>query len=427
MHPNGQIPAYEFALDDVNPPVHAWAAWRIYKMTAKRGERDVQFLARVFQKLLLNFTWWVNRKDEEGNNLFAGGFLGLDNIGIFDRSQPLPTGGHLEQADGTAWMAFYAATMLSMALELSQFEASYEDMASKFFEHFVAIVDAMNNFGGAGLWDEEDGFYYDQLHLNGLASPLRTRSMVGVIPLFAVEVLDDRLIDRLPGFKRRMEWFLNNRRDLASHITYLQRDERGRRLLAVPSKERLVRVLRYVLDEGEFLSPFGVRSLSRVHRERPFVLQVGDVEHRVAYTPGDSDSWLFGGNSNWRGPVWFPLNYLLVEALERYHHFYGDDLRVECPTGSERLLTLREVAVELAARLGRIFLPRADGSRPCHGDDRRYADDPAFRDLVLFNEYFNGDDGRGVGASHQTGWTALVASCLEIVAGHREILRNTAE
>ncbi len=427
MHPNGQLPAYEFALGDVNPPVHAWAAWRVYKMTGRRGERDVAFLARVFQKLLLNFTWWVNRKDTEGNNLFAGGFLGLDNIGIFDRSRPLPTGGHLEQADGTAWMAFYAATMLSIALELAHNNSVYEDMASKFFEHFVAIVDAMNSLGGTGLWDEVDGFYYDQLSVGSDVTPLRTRSMVGIIPLFAVEVLEDPVIDRLPGFKKRMQWFLENRGDLARHTTYMTSGDGGYRLLAVPSRQRLVRVLRYVLDENEFLSPYGVRSLSRVHRDHPFVLSVNGHEHRVAYTPGDSDSWLFGGNSNWRGPVWFPVNYLLVEALERYHHFYGDSLKVECPTGSGRFVTLDDVAGEIATRLARLFLPNERGERPCHGGDARYATDPHFRDLVLFSEYFHGDDGRGVGASHQTGWTALVTACLEQVAQRRHRLATAAE
>ncbi|MEY2933051.1 MAG: hypothetical protein RL033_3800, partial [Pseudomonadota bacterium] len=422
MHPNGQLPAYEFALGDVNPPVHAWAAWRVYKMSGRRGERDRQFLARVFQKLLLNFTWWVNRKDEQGNNLFSGGFLGLDNIGIFDRSQPLPTGGSLQQADGTAWMAFYAATMLSMALELAKYDPTYEDMASKFFEHFVAIVDALNSFGGNGLWDETDGFYYDQLNVHGVSTPLRTRSMVGIIPLFAVEVLEQEVIDRLPGFKARMMWFLNNRPDLARHIASVDSADgrHGHRLLAVASKERLTRVLRYVLDETEFLSPYGIRALSRVHREQPFILNVDGQEHRVDYVPGDSDSGLFGGNSNWRGPVWFPLNFLLLEALERHHHFYGDDLRVECPTGSGRYLNLEQVAAELGTRLASLFLPRADGSRPCHGNERRYADDPHFRDLLLFSEYFNGDDGSGVGASHQTGWTALVVSCLEAVARQRQ-------
>ncbi len=421
MHPNGQLPAYEFALGDVNPPVHAWAAWRVYKMSGPRGQRDTAFLSRVFQKLLLNFTWWVNRKDDEGNNLFSGGFLGLDNIGIFDRSQPLPTGGSLEQADGTAWMAFYSTTMLSMALELASHDPVYEDMASKFFEHFMAIVDAMNTFGGTGLWDEQDGFYYDQLHADGQAVPLRTRSMVGVIPLFAVEVLEEDLIDRLPGFRARMNWFLENRPDLARHIASVDRreGEHGHRLLAVPSKDRLVRVLRYVLDEGEFLSPYGVRSLSRIHQEQPFIMHVDGREHRVDYAPGDSESGLFGGNSNWRGPIWFPLNYLLIEALERFHHFYGDSLRVECPTGSGNFMTLDQVAVELARRLSAIFLPDETGTRPCHGTESRYAENPAFKDLVLFNEYFHGETGRGVGASHQTGWTALVVSCLETVARSR--------
>jgi hypothetical protein len=421
MHPNGQLPAYEFALGDVNPPVHAWAAWRVYKMSGCRGERDVTFLARVFQKLLINFTWWVNRKDVRGNNLFSGGFLGLDNIGIFDRSQPLPTGGLLQQADGTAWMAFYAATMLSMALELARVDPVYEDMASKFFEHFMAIVDAMNSFGGTGLWDEPDGFYYDTLEVGSTSLALRTRSMVGIIPLFAVEVLEEDLIERLPGFKARMHWFLDNRKDLARHISNVAPSpgSHGHRLLAVPSRERLERVLRYVLDESEFLSPYGIRSLSRVHESRPFVLEAAGREYRVDYVPGDSNSGLFGGNSNWRGPVWFPLNYLLIEALERYHHFFGDSLRVECPTGSGNYMNLEQVANELARRLSSVFLPRQDGSRPCHGDERRYAEDPHFQELVLFNEYFHGDDGRGIGASHQTGWTALVISCLESVARSR--------
>jgi hypothetical protein len=401
----------------VNPPVHAWAAWRVYKIAAERGKRDRQFLARVFHKLLLNFTWWVNRKDDEGNNLFSGGFLGLDNIGIFDRSQPLPTGGKLAQADGTAWMAFYASTMLAMALELAQEDRSYADVASKFFEHFVSIVDAMNNFGGRGLWDEEDGFYYDQLRLDGCSIPLRTRSVVGIIPLFAVQVLESRDFDRLPGFRKRLDWFLANRPDLATHITYMEASDDpqhfSHRLLAVPSRERLTRVLRYVLDEDEFLSPYGVRALSRVHRDRPFVLNANDREYRIDYVPGASTSGLFGGNSNWRGPVWFPVNYLLVEALERFDHFYGDSFRVECPTGSGSWLTLGQVATELARRLSSIFLPDREGRRPCHGSDERYARDPHWKDLVLFHEYFHGDDGRGIGASHQTGWTALAIRFLE--------------
>jgi len=428
MHPNGQIPAYEFALSDVNPPVHAWAVWRVYKMTGKKGERDRVFLARAFQKLLLNFTWWVNRKDAEGNHLFSGGFLGLDNIGVFDRSQPLPTGGHLKQADGTAWMAFYSATMLSMALELADGDPAYEDVASKFFEHFVAIVDAMNSFGGTGLWHEEDGFYYDQLSLDGHSIPLRTRSMVGVLPIIAVEVLENDVLDKLPGFKKRMQWFLDNRKDLAHDFAYQELavgDHHGHRLLAVPSRERLERVLRYLLDETEFLSPHGLRSLSRVHKDTPYSFHVHGAEHRVEYAPGDSITGLFGGNSNWRGPVWFPLNYLVVEALERYHHYYGDSLKVECPTGSGNYLNLGEVAQELASRLASIFVPDASGKRPCHGDDTRYATDPHFRQLVLFHEYFHGEDGRGVGASHQTGWTALVARCLEAL-GVRRAARERA-
>jgi hypothetical protein len=374
---------------------------------------------------LLNFTWWVNRKDPNGRNLFAGGFLGLDNIGVFDRSNPLPTGGHLEQADGTAWMAFYCATMLSMALELAGVDQSYEDIASKFFEHFIAITDAMNGLGGTGLWDDEDGFYYDVLQANGTTVPLRIRSMVGIIPLFAVEILEQHVIDKLPGFKKRMEWFIRHRRDLARHIAYCEADghpgtdsddPHDHRLLAIPSRERLERMLRYILDENEVLSPYGVRALSRVHNERPYVFHAGGQEHRVDYVPGESNTGLFGGNSNWRGPIWFPVNYLLVEALERYHHFYGNDLKVECPTGSGNWLNLKQVAGELSRRLVRIFLPDEQGRRPCHGGDPRYADDPHWRDLVLFYEYFHGDTGRGVGASHQTGWTSLVSRFLESIA-----------
>jgi hypothetical protein len=422
MHPNGQIPAYEFAFGDVNPPVHAWACWRVYKMTGPRGRRDRLFLERAFHKLLLNFTWWVNRKDPDGKNLFAGGFLGLDNIGVFDRSQPLPTGGHLEQADGTAWMAFYCTTMLAMALELASEDPAYEDVASKFFEHFVAIADAMNRLGGTGLWSEEDGFYYDQLHADGTHTPLRIRSLVGVIPLFAVEVLEEAKFARLEGFKKRMNWFLDNRPDLGREIACMHPRQSGRgvqRLLAIPSRDRLERVLRYLLDETEFLSPHGVRSVSRVHREHPYEIDVMGTLHRVAYDPGESTSGLFGGNSNWRGPIWFPLNYLILEALERFHHFYGDELRVECPAGSGRMLTLHQVAQELAARLSKIFLADAAGRRPCHGAEERFATDPHWQELVLFHEYFHGDTGRGVGASHQTGWTALVLRCIEDMARGR--------
>ncbi|HEY3492304.1 MAG TPA: hypothetical protein VGK43_05090, partial [Solirubrobacterales bacterium] len=334
MHPNGQIPAYEFALVDVNPPVHAWAVWRVYKMTGERGRRDRLFLERAFQKLLVNFTWWVNRKDPEGRNLFAGGFLGLDNIGVFDRSRPLPTGGHLEQADGTAWMAFYCNTMLAMALELASGDPAYEDLASKFFEHFIAIADAINHLGGSGLWSEDDGFYYDQLHVEGQQIPLRVRSMVGVLPLIAVEVLDEEQFQDLEGFKRRMSWVLTNRPDVTSDIACMrprEREGRSRRLLAIPTRERLERMLRYVLDETEFLAPHGLRSVSRVHREHPYQFDVMGNPYRVDYVPAEGNTGLFGGNSNWRGPIWFPVNFLVLEALERYHHFYGDELKVECP------------------------------------------------------------------------------------------------
>jgi hypothetical protein len=412
MHPSGQLPAYEWALSDVNPPVHAWAAWRVYKMTGAPGQRDRQFLARVFQKLLLNFTWWVNRKDVDGRHLFAGGFLGLDNIGVFNRSEALPSGHRLDQADATAWMAFYCSTMLSIAIELASEDSTYEDMASKFFEHFVAIVDAMNTLGGTGLWDEQDGFYYDRLSIDGRVVPLPIRSMVGLLPLCAVEVLDQRTIDRLPGFKKRLDWFLANRLDLARHITYMEsspHENRPRRLLAIPSRERLERVLRYVLDEQEFLSPFGIRSVSRIHEAHPFILRMNGNEHLLDYTPGESKTALYGGNSNWRGPIWLPMNFLLVEALERYHHFYGNHFTVECPTGSGRQLTLEQVAHEISRRVASIFLRDASGRRPCYGNDSRHADDPHWRDLMLFHEYFHADTGRGCGASHQTGWTALAA------------------
>ncbi|HEU4334755.1 MAG TPA: glucosidase, partial [Candidatus Eisenbacteria bacterium] len=350
------------------------------------------------------------------------GFLGLDNIGVFDRSRPLPTGGHLEQADGTAWMAFYSATMLSMAMELSKEDPAAEDLASKFFEHFVAISDAMNHLGGSGLWDEEDGFYYDRLHVDGREIPLKIRSLVGLLPIVACEVLEQDAIDRLPGFSKRLDWFLENRKDLAEQISYMAKgpeSEHGHRLLAIPTRERLVRVLRYMLDEKEFLSPYGIRSVSAIHESQPYVFDVNGDRHEVSYIPGESNTGLFGGNSNWRGPIWFPVNYLLIEALERYHHFYGDSLRVECPVGSGRMLNLKEVAEEISMRLTRIFLPDERGHRPCHAGDPRYADDLHFRDLVLFHEYFHGDNGRGVGASHQTGWTALVAQLIENAAAMR--------
>jgi hypothetical protein len=416
MHPNGQLPAYEFALSDVNPPVHAWSVWRLYKMSGPRRQRDRLFLARAFQKLLINFTWWVNRKDYTGRNLFSGGFLGMDNIGLWDRSQALPPGVILLQADGTAWMASYCLLMLSMAMELAAEEPAYEDVASKFFEHFVAIVDAMNTFGGTGLWDDHDGFYYDAIQIGGHHQHLRARSMVGLVPLFACSVLEDEIIDRMPGFKKRLNWFLENRRDLSRHITLCEHQQtQGRKgqLLAIPSRERLVRVLHYMLDESEFLSPYGIRSLSQYHLDHPCVVQSKFGQFSISYDAGESTTNTFGGNSNWRGPIWMPVNFAIVEALERYHYFYGDSLRVECPTGSGRWMNLKEVAREISRRLVNLFLPDADGRRPCHGNESRYANDPHWRDLPLFYEYFHGDTGRGCGASHQTGWTALVVRLLD--------------
>ena len=409
MHPNGQVPAYEFAFGDVNPPVHAWAVWRVYKMTAKKGERDRRFLASCFQKLLLNFTWWVNRKDPQGRHLFAGGFLGLDNIGVFDRNTKLKDGSHLVQADGTAWMAFYANTMLAMALELADSDLpeakAYADMASKFFEHFVAIADAINGLGGEGLWDEQDGMYYDQLKSSDDSKLIRVRSLVGLLPLIAAEVFDKGQISRSPGFEKRMRWFLNNRPDLAERIAFMTDEphetEHDGLLLALPSRERLERVLRYLLDEGEFLSPHGIRSVSKHHDEHPYTFTLDGNPMTVKYTPGESTTQMFGGNSNWRGPVWFPINYLLVEALQRYHRYYGEDFTVECPVGSGRHMTLAEVAREIERRLATL----------CRPDDQG---------RVLFHEYFHGDDGRGCGASHQTGWTSLVARCIEDLALHQD-------
>jgi len=411
MAPNGQIPAYEFAFHDVNPPVHAWACWRVYKMTAPRGERDVMFLQRAFHKLMINFTWWVNQKDLEGKHVFGGGFLGLDNIGVFDRSQPLPTGGHLEQADGTAWMAFYCTTMLSISLELSQHAPAYQDVASKFFEHFASISHAINTLGGTGLWDEDDGFYYDQIQEKDGAELLRIRSLVGLLPICAVEVLPLARLESLPGFGKRMRWFLKNRPELAARLAFTAAGDDQKALLAIPSREQLERVLRYMLDEDEFLSPYGIRSLSKVHAEEPFVFKHEEDEYRVDYSPGESRTEMFGGNSNWRGPIWFPINYLLIEALERYGRFYGEDLLVECPTRSGNWITLQAVADELARRLTRLFRRGEDGEPPFAGGDARFRDDPHYRDLVWFYEFFDGDTGRGCGASHQTGWTALVARC----------------
>jgi Glycosyl hydrolase family 63 C-terminal domain len=418
MHPNGQLPAYEWAFGDVNPPVHAWAAWRVYKIDRRvRGQADRAFLARVFQKLLLNFTWWVNRKDAEGMNIFQGGFLGLDNIGVFDRSAPLPTGGHIEQSDGTSWMGMYCLNMLAIALELAKEDRTYADVASKFFEHFVYIADAMNNRGGEGidLWDEEDGFFYDVLHMpDDSHHKLKVRSMVGLIPLFAVETLEPEIVDALPGFKKRMLWFIENRPRFRNNVTSTTtRDGRVRRLLSIVNAERLPRVMRFMLDEREFLSPYGVRALSQFHRDHPYVLQIDGHEYRVDYQPAESNSGLFGGNSNWRGPIWFPLNYLLVESLQKFHHFFGDDVKVECPYASGRLANLREVATDVSRRLIRIFLRDESGRRPVYGGLEKFQGDPHWRDLIQFHEYFHGDNGAGIGASHQTGWTGLVAKLIE--------------
>src|SRR5438552_4607697 len=417
MHPNGQIPAYEWAFGDVNPPVHAWAVWRVYKIDRRvTGVADRDFLEKAFQKLLLNFTWWVNRKDTEDKNVFEGGFLGLDNIGVFDRSAPLPTGGRIEQSDGTSWMGMYCLNMLAIALELSQSNPAYEDVASKFFEHFVYIARAMNDLGGEGLtlWDEADGFYYDVLHTDREVRQLKVRSMVGLIPLFAVETLEPDVVDRLPGFMRRLQWFIDNRPQFRANLdTQTVAGGGVRRLLSIVNRAQLTRVLRYMLDRDEFLSPHGIRALSRYHRAHPYVLTVDGVEHRVGYEPAESTTALFGGNSNWRGPLWFPMNYLLIESLQKFHHFYGDDLKVECPSGSHRRLNLCDVAGELSRGLVRLFLRGRDGRRPVHGDTEKFQSDPYWRDLLLFYEYFHGDDGAGLGASHQTGWTGLVAKLMQ--------------
>jgi hypothetical protein len=418
MHPNGQLPAYEWKLGDVNPPVHAWAAWRVYKIERKlRGKGDRAFLKRIFHKLLLNFTWWVNRKDINGMNIFQGGFLGLDNIGVFNRSDPLPTGGHIEQSDGTSWMAMYTLNLLAIALELAREEPEYEDVASKFWEHFIYIANAINHCGkdAIGLWDETDGFFYDVLRSpDGSKFPMRVRSMVGLIPLFAVETLEPEVLDRLPGFKRRLEWFIENRPDLLGNLTCMgRRGTHERRLLSLVNPAQLRRILKTMLDESEFLSPYGIRALSRHHRQHPYIIGANGTEHRVDYEPGESSTGLFGGNSNWRGPVWFPLNYLLIESLQKFHHYLGDDFTVEFPTGSGKMLTLQQVAAQLSHRLTGLFLRNEGGHRPVFGKHEKFQKDPHWRDLLLFHEYFDGDKGIGLGASHQTGWTALVTKMLQ--------------
>ncbi|MGH2537568.1 MAG: MGH1-like glycoside hydrolase domain-containing protein [Candidatus Promineifilaceae bacterium] len=421
MHPNGQLPAYEWAFSDVNPPVHAWAAWRVYKIDrGLTGRADVAFLERVFHKLLLNFTWWVNRKDRDGRNIFQGGFLGLDNIGVFDRSAPLPTGGYLEQADGTAWMGMYCLNLLAIALELASHRPAYEDVATKFFEHFIYIANALNRpTGRLGLWDEGDGFYYDAIRLpDGRRFPLKIRSFVGLIPLFAVETLEPDLLEKLPGFKGRLEWFLKYRQGLVENIASLTTPgEGGRRLLSLMGAEQLGRVLSRVFDPAQFLSDYGLRSLSKEHEAEPYVLELDGQRRVVRYEPAESRSGLFGGNSNWRGPIWFPVNYLLIEALQKYHHYYGPELRLELPAGSGQTVSLWGAAADLSRRLIRIFSRDETGRRAFNGDLDYFQSDPHWRDHILFHEYFHGDSGAGVGASHQTGWTGLVAKLIQQSGG----------
>ncbi|BAZ40473.1 hypothetical protein NIES4101_64340 [Calothrix sp. NIES-4101] len=424
MHPNGQIPAYEWAFGDVNPPVHAWATWRVYKIEQKMfGRADRQFLERVFQKLLLNFTWWVNRKDIEGNNVFQGGFLGLDNIGVFDRSAILPTGGHINQSDGTSWMAMYCLNMLTIALELAKTNPVYEDIATKFFEHFLYIADAMNHIGEGEdtLWNESDGFFYDVLHLSDRQITLKVRSMVGLIPLFAVETIEPEILNILPDFKVRLEWFIKNRPDLRQNVACMESKGVGaRRLLAIVSRDKLKLILQKMLDESEFFGDYGIRALSRVHAEHPYNFNINGSQFIVNYEPAESSSDLFGGNSNWRGPVWFPVNFLLIESLQKFHYYLGNDFQVECPTGSGKMMTLWEVAGELSQRLTKIFLRDDSGKRPIYGGTETFQNDPNWQDLILFYEYFHGDNGAGIGASHQTGWTGLVAKLIQQFAEYQE-------
>jgi hypothetical protein len=407
MHPNGQLPAYEWAFGDVNPPVHAWAALRVFEID---GSRDVGFLERIFHKLLLNFTWWVNRKDAGGSNVFEGGFLGLDNIGPFDRSS-LPVGGRLEQSDGTAWMAMYCQNLLELAIVLAEHDETYEDLATKFFEHFALIATALNE---KGLWDDRDGFYYDVLRLEGGRTvPLRARSVVGLLPLAAVTTLGPATMARLPDFMRRLEWFTENRPEGRGVVQHVDSPEHsGWRMLSIVDEERLRRLLAVMLDPEEFLSDHGIRALSRFHRDHPLHVDVDGVMATLDYEPGESTSGLFGGNSNWRGPVWIPVNYLLVETLRVYHRFLGGSFTVEYPTGSGDERTLAEVADDLSARLVGLFLEDEAGRRPVFGEIRKLQEDPAWHDLLLFHEYFHGDTGAGLGASHQTGWTGLVADLI---------------
>ena len=418
LHPNGQLPAYEWNFSDVNPPVLAWSAWRAYKIDAKMsGAPDRDFLKGTFNKLLLNFTWWVNRKDEEGNNVFQGGFLGLDNISVFDRSKPLPTGGHIDQSDGTAWMAFYCILMLRISLHLSLEEPVYQDIATKFFEHFLRIAAAMSNCGGQGhsLWNHEDGFFYDALHLpDDRIVPLKVRSLVGLLPLLAVETLEPEAMEKLQTFSRRVDWFVSKRNDVMANLQCVYHPGvQKRRLLAILTEDRLISILKYMLDENEFLSEYGIRSISKYHEKHPYTLHVNGMTHVVGYVPGESDSGLFGGNSNWRGPIWFPINFLIIESLQKFHHYYGDSLKVEFPTGSGRMMNLWDISMELSKRLIRLFQCNEQNKRPIYGNQKKFQEDPHWKDLLLFNEYYHGDSGMGLGASHQTGWTALVAKLIQ--------------
>ncbi len=417
MHPNGQLPAYEWAFGDVNPPVHAWSTFRVFKIDEKNnGKPDVPFLESVFHKLLLNFTWWVNRKDANGNNIFQGGFLGLDNIGVFDRSAPLPTGGYIEQADGTSWMAMYSLNLMRIALELSKYNPVYQDMATKFFEHFLYIAEAMDSMGldGGSLWDDTDQFFYDVLKLpNGKCERLKVRSMVGLIPLFAVEVFDTELLESVPEFKKRLEWFLTHKPNLASLVSRWQDKNAGeKQLLSLLRGHRMKKILQRMLDETEFLSDYGIRAVSKYHEQHPYEFYVDGKRFSVEYSPGESNSGLFGGNSNWRGPIWMPVNFLIIESLQRFHFYYGDDFKLECPTGSGTLLSLNEIADLLSKRLANLFLRNEEGKRPVFGTYTKFQTDPLFNNYIWFHEYFHGDTGRGVGASHQTGWTGLIARLL---------------
>lgn len=418
IHPNGQIPAYEWAFTDVNPPVHAWATWRVYQIEQKQyGRSDRQFLERVFQKLMLNFTWWVNRKDTEGKNVFQGGFLGLDNIGVFDRSATLPTGGHIDQSDGTSWMGMYCLNMLAIALELAKINPVYEDIATKFFEHFLYIANAMNHIGDidAELWDEEDSFFYDVLHLpNDQHLKLKIRSLVGLIPLLAIETIEPKDLELLPGFKKRLEWFINNRPDLRRNVACMEtKGMSARRLLAIVACEKLPKILQKMLDETEFFGDYGIRAVSKYHQSHPYIFDVDGMQFRVDYEPAESSSGLFGGNSNWRGPVWFPVNFLLIESLQKFYSYLGDEFKIECPTGSGHWMNLWEVAAELSQRLTQIFLRDSLGKRPVYGATQIFQTDSNWRDFILFYEYFHGDNGAGIGASHQTGWTGLVAQLIQ--------------